>query len=99
MEKYNDLDSDGCKKLVFDIKEAAMNCGYSLMMKTRNDKRLKGFKRAIDFYCIRYHSSDVRTRKKFSNSSNLADGTKIQFDKNHKRVAVRARGKKLPRKT
>ena len=44
-KKYNGSDSGACKRLIFDIKEAALNCGYVLVIKTRNDKRLKGYSR------------------------------------------------------
>ena len=99
VEKYNDWNSDGNIKLIHDFKEAAMNCGVILMVKACNCSGYKGFKRVIDFYCVRCFLSDKRTRTLFSNSSNLADGANTQFDKNYKRISVQPHGKQLPRKT
>ena len=80
------------------ICEAAINSGFTLSRKSKNNTRTKNYKRSIDFYCSRYFISDKRNTKIFSNDD-LADGTNIQFASSHKRKSARPGGKKLPRKT
>ena len=96
--KYNGKDPSSIVSLSKDLFDAAITSGYMLTRKKRSNKETKSFQCSYDFYCSRFFKTDGRTKKKI-NSDDLADGTKIQFKTNHKRVSVRKDGKELPRKT
>ena len=97
--KPDNNDAKNCDAVICNgICEAAVNSGYTLSRKTRNNTETKNYKRSIDFYCSRYFISDKRTKKVFTNDD-LADGTNIQFASSHKRNSARSNGRMLPRKT
>ena len=93
--KYNEQIGDN--KLVQDITDCANKCGFHLVRKSRANKNVKMYKKSIDFYCARYFQYDARDEKVFN--ADLADGVKVQYFRNHKRLSVRADGKSLQKRT
>ena len=82
--KYNGNDQKCKDKLFKDLCGAAINCECMLTRKKRSHRTFVNYKCSYDFYCSSFFKTDGGSKKNF-NYDDLAEGTKVQYKKNHKR--------------